>query len=199
MGGVDFSNTYFFEKEMGWKGVLIEPNPFNFTLLQQNRPNNFLFNDVISNSKEKVIFRYFKDEMSGVSGVENTLPENHLRNFFDTEKYCFESLHDISNENCTCWWKKQQTQGRLTLIPRTLTSVLQSTGIKEFDFLSLDVEGHEFEVLESWDFSIPIKVILIEMLGLDKEKDEKCRQKLISQNYKLHSVYQHNEIYVVIE
>lgn len=35
--GVTLSNTYFFEKELHWSGLCVEPNPFAFSLLTRNR------------------------------------------------------------------------------------------------------------------------------------------------------------------
>ena len=83
------------------------------------------------------------------------------------------------------------------MTPKTLTEIIKSTNIKEFDLLSLDVEGHEHEVLESWDFSIPISVILIEILGLNTDKDELCRQKLLSNNYIFYRKCGPNEVYIL--
>ena len=80
---------------------------------------------------------------------------------------------------------------------KTLTNILKSTNITHFDLLSLDVEGHELEVLKSWDFSIPIDVILIETLGGSQiEKENECRKILTNNNYKFVCKYQHNEIYI---
>jgi FkbM family methyltransferase len=199
MNGINYSNTYFFEKELEWTGILIEPNAFNFNLLKNNRPNNYLFNDVISDRTEEVSFRYFNNHaaMSGVSGIEDTLPVTHLSQFFDTEKYCNEIVHNNTNSNCICWYKKQQLQGRSTLIPKSLTHIINNTNIDEFDFLSLDVEGHEYEVLKSWDFSVPINVILIEMLGVNPDKEDKCRSILIDHNYQFFSHCAHNEVYTL--
>jgi hypothetical protein len=61
----------------------------------------------------------------------------------------------------------------------------------------LDVEGHEYEVLKSWDFSIPIDVILIEMLGVQPERDELCRKLLIENKYIFSEKFKHNEIYIL--
>ena len=63
--------------------------------------------------------------------------------------------------------------------------------------LSLDVEGHEYEVLKSWDFSIQIDIILIETLGVQPEKDDLCREILIKNNYKFITKCQHNEIFAI--
>ena len=177
MDGVLYSNTKFFEDNLGWDGILIEPHPFNFNLLQQNRPNNFLFNNLVSCSEEDVVFKYFLDNYSGVSGIENTLPKEHFNNFYN---------------------KLDDPQANIILKPTSLSAIIKQTDIKHFDFLSLDVEGHEYEVLLSWDFSIPIDVIIIETLGQSQtEKDELCRDILIKNGYVLDIKYKHNEIFIL--
>jgi hypothetical protein len=76
-----------------------------------------------------------------------------------------------------------------------LSEIIKETKLTHIDLLSLYVEGHEYEVLQSWDFSVPIDVILIETLG--KEKDELCREILIKNNYKFVTKCAHNEIFVL--
>ena len=156
--------------------MLIEPHPNKFEYLKQNRPNNFLFDNLISCHKEPLNFKYFIDDYSPVSGVENTLSQHHFDNYFNK----FAML----------------PQNTILLIPKTLTDILKSTNLKHIDFLSLDVEGHEYEVLQSWDFSIPIDLILIETLGVQPDKDELCRQLLISNGYKFIQKFSHNEIFI---
>jgi hypothetical protein len=55
--------------------------------------------------------------------------------------------------------------------------------------------SHEYEVLQSWDFSIPIDIILIELLGSNSEKDNLCREILRNNNYKYISKIGLNEVY----
>ena len=74
---------------------------------------------------------------------------------------------------------------------------MNETNLTHIDLLSLDVEGHEYEVLQSWDFSVPIDIILIEMLDVDKEKDELCRKILVNNNYSFICKCAHNEIYIL--
>lgn len=175
LDGVLYSNTKFFEDQFGWKGILIEPNIHQYKLLEQNRPNNYLFNNLVSNIKEKVVFKYFVDEYAGVSGIKQTLPTEHYSCFFDSIN---------------------SPQGECTMTPTTLTNIVKQTDIQYFDLLSLDVEGHEYEVLCSWDFSIPINIILIETLGGSQEKNEiLCNDLLISKGYILDNYYKHNKIY----
>ena len=78
-----------------------------------------------------------------------------------------------------------------------INNIVKTTNLTHIDLLSLDVEGHEYEVLKSWDFSIPIDVILIETLGVQPEKEELCRQLLLNNNYKFITKYKLNEIFVL--
>lgn len=175
LDGVQYSNTKFFEDNLNWSGILIEPHPYKFKGLLNNRPNNKLFNDLVSCLNEELNFKFFYDEYSGVSGIEKTLPIEHYNNFYNYNP-------------CP--------QGQIKLKTRTLTSIIKSTDITYFDLLSLDVEGHELEVLKSWDFSVPIDIILIETLGGSQiEKEEECRKILYNNNYSLITKFKHNEIF----
>ena len=53
-------------------------------LLEQNRPNNYLFNELVSCHTEELKFRYFVNNCAAVSGVENTLSQHHFNTFFDS-------------------------------------------------------------------------------------------------------------------
>jgi FkbM family methyltransferase len=177
LDGVLYSNTKFFEDNLEWTGILIEPHPFKFESLKINRPNNYLFNNLVSNTEDEKIFRFFVDNYSGVSGVENTLPKEHFTGFYS-----------IINE----------PQDRMILKGKSLSEIVKNTNVKHIDLLSLDVEGHEYEVLQSWDFSIPIDIILIETLGGSQcEKEELCRQLLLKNGYVFDTKYKHNEIFIL--
>jgi FkbM family methyltransferase len=181
LDGILYSNTKFFEDTLNWKGILIEPHPDKFNLLKINRPNNFLFNDLVSCYKEPLEFRYFVDECAAVSGVEKSLSTHHFETYFE------------SNDK----WIKLQKQNKMYITPKSLTEIIKTTNIKHIDLLSLDVEGHELEVLLSWDFSISIDVILLETLGVQPEKENKCREILIANGYTFFSKCAHNEIYIL--
>ena len=64
LDGVLYSNTKFFEDSLNWKGILIEPHPEKFKLLQINRPNNFLFDNFFHYNllivvRKKILYRSF--------------------------------------------------------------------------------------------------------------------------------------------
>ena len=82
--------------------------------------------------------------------------------------------------------------------PKSLTEIIKGTNIKKIDFMSLDVEGHEYNVLKSWDFSIPIELILIEALGGSKlEEEKKIHELLEKNNYVFKCDYKHNKVYIL--
>lgn len=181
LGALDgnlYSNTKFFEDTLGWKGILIEPHPNKYKMLEKNRPGNYLVNALVSNQTIPLDYRYFVDHHAAVSGVNDTLSQHHFDEYFN--KY-----------------RNVLSQNIIKIIPLSLTTIIKKSKVPYIDLLSLDVEGHEYEVLLSWDFSLPIYVILIEILGVQPEKDELCRQLLLSKNYVFHSTYNHNEIYVL--
>ena len=77
-----------------------------------------------------------------------------------------------------------------------LDSLVKKFSIEKIGILKLDVEGHEYEVLLSYNFDIQIDVILIEMLGVQPDKDELCRQRLINNGYIFDQKFAHNEIFI---
>jgi FkbM family methyltransferase len=178
LDGVTFSNTKFFEDTLKWKGILIEPHPIQFKVLQQTRPNNILVNHLVSCHKEPLLFRYFEESYSAVSGVENTLIPFHVDLFFENQQT--QHLH----------------QDKIWITPKSLTEIVRETRLTHIDLLSLDVEGHEYEVLQSWDFSVPIDVIMIETIPSNPERNELCRQLLLKNGYRFFSTCSDNEIFV---
>lgn len=176
--GIIQSNTKFFEDTLDWTGILIEPNLEMYEKLKLNRPNNFLFNNLISNKKEELDFLSM-ESITPVAGIIETLPKEHYTKFYENDKYTK--------------LKKQIVK----IKPTTLTDIINKTNFTHIDLLSLDVEGHELEVLKSYDFKINIYVILIETLGVDKNNENECRKILINNNYKFFSKCAHNEIFIL--
>ena len=75
----------------------------------------------------------------------------------------------------------------------TLTNLLKRRKIKRVDFMNIDIEGHELEVLKTLNFNyFHIKVICIEIL-MNKNKIFKILKK---NNYKLNFKSYINYIFV---
>ena len=121
------SNTYLLEKEFGWSGMVVEPNPVFLPSLQANRTCRISTDCVYDVSGRTVRFRCTADpEFSGIAERHADLhAEKSAGEFREIEKVTL-SLHDLLTQN-------------------DCPSVI--------DYLSLDVEGAEFEILQPFDFS----------------------------------------------
>jgi len=185
LGALDgnlYSNTKFFEHYLSWEGILIEPHPVKFRnlLLNRSRKNKF-FNCLVSTGDKKLKFRLFDDIHAAVSGVEDTIPPYHFKKFFNAE----ENSH--------------LKQDIIEMKPETLTDIVKLSGYEYIDLLSLDVEGHEEQVLQSYDFEVPIRVILIETLPYTPEQNNKCKEILRKRGYTYHSSVYWNEVWILQE
>jgi|TARA_B110000211_G_C14021455_1_gene527882 hypothetical protein len=52
-----------------------------------------------------------------------------------------------------------------------MATILKAAGVRYVDFWSLDVEGAELEVLQGMDWSVPVRVLLIERNQHDRQID----------------------------
>ena len=133
--GATQANTFYFEKNKNWRGILIEPTPHVFKKCVKFRSNkNYFFNC------DRACFN-FKDELikltySGLKTFSDYLrPEKQKRHLSKPELNRGESNFTF-------------------LAPtRTLNYLLIEVSAPfDIDFLSLDTEGAEFEVLNGIDF-----------------------------------------------
>jgi FkbM family methyltransferase len=177
MDGLIYSNTKFFEDTLNWTGILIEPNPYLFKKLIKNRKNCKNYNTLISNSEKTIEFINF--EKGPVSYVNHTAPANHKNKYKNSKRPFY----------------KNQKIETLYLKSKKLQEIIEDSKFKIIDFLSLDVEGHELEVLKSIEFSkTTINVILVEVLDDTKKKNE-IKKLLCRNNYVYCGKHSHNEIY----
>ena len=171
LDGVKYSNTLFFEETLGWRGILVEPNPAQFAALQKRRGSkNICLNTVISDSPDPVEFIYSDDQHAAVSAISTTVPHTHHADYYQ----------HISTK-------------RSLLQPKTLTQVLKEAAIPMIDLFILDVEGHEMNVLRSFSWEIPIRVMMIE--NLDPSNRE-IHDLITSKGYIYDGAFQQNEIYL---
>ena len=136
LDGVRFSNSHLFEFGFGWSGVLIEPNPKSFKALQTNRPKNRLHNVAVCDVSREVHF--MRGDEGAVTGIFEFMAPSFRAEWFKGS--ASSRLEDVSDK-IRC---------------EPLRRVLGKDGLREkkhIDFLSLDVEGAEFEVLKTIDFT----------------------------------------------
>jgi FkbM family methyltransferase len=159
--GLKQSNTAFFEKEMGWNGILIEPSLEGYEKCKINRKNSICLNYAcVSNDyKDNYVLGDFHNNhlMGSVNGVRN-----NSKNLIKVNAITLEKILD---EHCNT----------------------------EIDFLSLDTEGYELNILKGLNLEkYRPKFMLIEVYTKDFTN---IVNYLNMNNYKLHSnVTNYNKI-----
>ena len=135
------NNTYQMYKN-GWHGINIDLNPLTIDLFNFARKKDININAAISDNEENKTL-YFLDELN----TQNTLESNHLS--------FLKNHHNIKEEEIS----KQKIR------TRRLDKILDSYNFNDIDFMNIDVEGHELNILNSIDFfKYKIKFICIEMI-----------------------------------
>lgn len=147
-GGLDgkfCSNTLYYERNHGWKGLLVEPDPRSFRKIHgEHRRHAYAFQGCLS-------------------------PTGHAENLhFDLES---DGGHSRIEGNGNTYAGRID---RITSVKaQPLQSLLETIGQNVVDFWSLDIEGSEGKVLKSTDFSkIEVGVLLIEMNKNDANNNE---------------------------
>jgi len=169
--------------------LLIEPVPHNFKILKKNIPNyeSIKFEQLTIGKDNKVRKFYFIKEDSihklkkhWASGI-GSFDKQHILNH-KTKRFKV-SNDDIETIEIQCL---------------TFSDILNKYSIKTIDKLLIDVEGAEFEILNSIDFDkIEIKKIIFEFKHFDETfkegpKLKKIKEKLIKSNYILTEIDKEN-------
>jgi FkbM family methyltransferase len=155
--GIDFSNTYYLEKYLGWTGILIEPAKSWHNDIQINRPNSIVdFRCVSSQSGNEVDF---------YENTELKLSSSNSK-FFSKNSYKVKtiSLNDVFVE-----YKE-----------KLLKNSNESNSI---DFISIDTEGNEYEILKNFDFNKYLPKIVIVEHNFDPIKSRQLKELFESHNY----------------
>jgi FkbM family methyltransferase len=135
--GIALSNTYALEKHFGWNGIVAEPAKMWHKALSRNRSCSIDQRAVWSRSGQRLEFN------ETVVGAVSTL-----------ERFSSSDLH-----------AKVRASGRLYSVQTVSLSDLLDfhSAPQVIDYLSIDTEGSEAEILGSFDFSDYIfKVITVE-------------------------------------
>lgn len=125
--GVALSNSYLLEKEFGWSGVLCEPSKSWQEDLRNNRSCAIEFLCVYSRTGESISFS--ENYIGELSGITEFTGDKH---------------HGIINRTTHSY--QVETISLLDLLRK-------HNAPKHVDFLSVDTEGSEFEILNAFDFS----------------------------------------------
>jgi hypothetical protein len=161
LDGLKFSNTYFFEVMFGWKGILIEADPFKFGSIKSNRPSAIVVGEIVCEGGEVTFIR----GGATAGAVKYFAPAFYKR-----------------------WYVTPNPDRKLTLQCQSLSSILETvhrrSGVNCYDFFSLDVEGAELSVVQTIDFTrFHFKVIVVEEDGSNVTREEALADILRSNGY----------------
>ena len=80
LDGKELSNTFYLEKELGWSGILCEPNKSYQELIKKNRPSNILVTEpLFSKENEEVNFTELEGGRSGIDKNSNNKKSYKLK------------------------------------------------------------------------------------------------------------------------
>ena len=131
--GLTYSNTWFFESQRKWHGVCVEPNPSVFKRLMANRRCTTL-NCCVSDVAGEVRFQKITGYSEMLSGIVDKYEADHVQRIRDEMQ-----AHGGSSEV-------------ISITARTFAELATEYGLSEINYLSIDTEGGEYEILRSIDF-----------------------------------------------
>ncbi len=139
------NNTYLLYKK-GWKGINIDLDPDNINLFNISRPKDDNINIAVSNKVGEADL-YFYHKKSPINTIDKKTSDYQKAQVSDIKKVKTDTLNNIINNS------KYDNM--------------------KFNLLSIDVEGHELQVLKGFDFNkYKPDVIVVEFLDLSSKKLE---------------------------
>ena len=172
--GITISNTYYFEKKLGWTGLCIEPIPAVYEKLKNNRTCHTL-NACITDHEGISEFLQIEGPAEMLSGLVDKYDEQHKHRIDKTLKRLGGTKKTIEVE-CL-----------------RLGTALERFDVSSIDFLSLDTEGGELDILKSIDFSrMPVLAISVENNYFTLE----IREYLSTYGFQHHGTIGIDEIYL---
>jgi len=137
-----FSNTYMFYC-LGWRGINIDAKPNSMEIFDELRPDDINIESAVSDKVQDLTYYMFNEPALNTFSRDIALTLDQDNPAYSIEK-------------------------KVTLQTKTLANILDEH-LKEdtqIDYLSIDVEGYDFNVLKSLDFDkYRPGAILIEDLG----------------------------------
>lgn len=154
--GINLSNTYLLEKNYKWKGICIEPIPYIYDKLKNNRPDSICVNKAVYSYSNMILnFNIANDTL--LSGIVE-----HI----DCHKTSLNNSKIINVETIS------------------MNDLLNNNNAPNFiDYLSIDTEGSEYEIIKTIDFNkYTFGIIHIEHNYIEPRRTN-MKEFLLSKNY----------------
>ncbi len=132
--------------DMGWEGINIDISDFSIKLFEHLRPDDVNLNLAVSKTNGYVDMFYQK-KLSQILTIKKKIAENVFQGKIKSKKILSKTLSQILNES--------------------------KYSERKIDFLDVDVEGADLDVLESLDFSkYSPELICVEYIGKNKNNSD---------------------------
>jgi FkbM family methyltransferase len=148
--GISINNTLYFEENNNWRGINIEPIEKVFDKLVINRPNNINLNCAVCNNDGETEFLCNTGYTEMISGIKDNFDIRHLERL-ERENIHYGSTTEVIKVNT-----------------KKLETILDENDISHINYLSIDVEGAEFEVIKSINFD----KVFIDVIGFENNYND---------------------------
>ena len=161
--GVSLNNTLYFEKNNNWRGINIEPIKAVFDRLVENRTTdrNININCAVCNRNGEADFYLNEGYTEMLSGIIENFDARHLER--------------LMNENT----EMSATTQIVKVNTKRLETIFDEHAVSHINYLSIDVEGAEFEVIKSIDFT----KVFIDVIGFENNYTEVSRPIILYLEY----------------
>ena len=173
VNGVWQSNTLLLEKNLGWTGLLVEPDHNLYQECLVSRSGNFVYNAALVDSEYKLPL---------VMGAFTPQTKRHVLSaralYYNL---ALQGVIDYKNPDFNI-----KPGAEIRSEPAaTLAFILDHFNIKrQVDLMSLDVEGLEIEALDGLDLNTTRPTYIIIETTTDESKREKIYNYLVKFNYR---------------
>jgi FkbM family methyltransferase len=133
--GIHLSNSYSFEQQ-GWQGICVEPHPSYYEICKQRRPQSICLNVACVEDDHVDTVEFYKEKLGLLSGIRGGR-EADVRGRYQRRGLKFSGFKQIT-------------------VPASTLNALLSKHLPagtEIDFMSIDTEGTEIDVLRGLDLS----------------------------------------------
>lgn len=174
--GIKINNTLYFEKYNNWTGINIEPIKKVYDKLVINRPNSINLNYAICNNNGITNFICNTGYTEMISGIEDNYNKKHYQRLLK-ENHKMGSTTEIIKVNT-----------------KKLETICDENKVLHINYLSIDVEGSEFEVIKSINFDR----VFIDVIEFENNYDDisiPIIKYLEKRNFVL--IYKSNDIFMI--
>lgn len=174
--GVTYNNTLYFAKQNGWTGINVEPLKSVYDKLVLSRPNDINLNYAVANTEGTAEFMANTGYTEMISGLVSTYDSRH-----DTR---------LKHENNVMGSKTDI----ITVNTKRVETICDEYNITHINYLTIDVEGAEFEVIKSINFD----KVMIDVIGFENNYHDTSMPiiaYLEAHNFKL--IYKNTDVFMI--